>query len=913
MVRKIYRGGVSTGNTLRVSNSRFLQQYASEAGITCSVSDVPDETKIKEAKFLDQNGVFYSLNKKGRWLLPDLIKEEIATGLSECECKVSLLELHKLNKPNNCVGYFVNKGHTRRVLPNKTTYLNRKSVVKVNDRPKKRHNRNIYRRGGNHDDIIHPEKDGPSVEYHVVYPGSLGSAISDPRTLLTEYSKNNTWDQASKNRGKKQRRLLKTTENEINSVESDLDFIQNVCEVDEKASGEVYKNCGTASKLSDYFQRARRAGNGTSTKKKSKRKHNNSQNAVVSSNPEHKTKHLKLLHEEYLSKQTTIDVEDIEPNYTEKTLTESLVIPVDVILPKHEVGSSYLENKFANTICFAECHPRKFTIDITENIKKQFKHSHNFKRTVLQKFDLTSFVVFAFKKNYDNHHDVYRVHLNMATHISTVRIETLFDMMLTDMDDVLNRCFVYFDTLPPESFLLKDVVEIKCTPSVDFDNIRPYVQMKSNSIFPETLVFTKTTVANTYAVDFEWVLANDSEERCCNICFENISTQSCISSTSLLSCGHVFCDGCWREHLLNNFRAGLQKCLCPEYDCDKDVDVWTMVTLVNIRDIKRRQTRKITDNIDNSSPTLKWCPNKRCGRILQNLNSADDSGMAVVCKCGRDVCFSCTREAHWPASCEQFAFYFNKLNAFGHDVLSYNDTVPAIQVYGKHCPKCNKFIEKNGGCPSMVCVCGAQFCWSCVKLWSDHTSRDNCYVKKDSEGTMKKIIRHIEREVTGVLNPAESKLYHMALANRTERQHQKIKHLQLKVDEYKCRVKCWMAKNNMSNCDLGLKNPNNSIDDFLKAMINLKIELNYVSEFCFVILDSERDKKSGIIQSIRFAAVRLQALSERFYDLLCNDNFSHLKTVSKLISLRETATSSIMTVSALVCKYRRVIKKNSNV
>ncbi|KAK6195801.1 hypothetical protein SNE40_001156 [Patella caerulea] len=913
MVRKIYRGGVSTGNTLRVSNSRFLQQYASEAGITCSVSDVPDEAKIKEAKFLDQNGVFYSLNKKRRWLLPDLIKEEIATSLSECECKVSLLELHKLNKPNNCVGYFVNKGHTRCVLPNKTTYLNRKSVVKVNDRPKKRHNRNIYRRGGNHNDIILPEEDGPSVEYNVVYPGSLESAISDPRTLLTEYSKNNTWEQASKNRGKKQRRLLKTTEDEINSVESDLDFIQNVCEVDEKVSEEVYANSGTTSRLYDFFQRARHAGNGTSTKKKPKRKRNNSQNPAVSANPENKRKHLKLLHEEYLSKQTPGDGEDIEPYYTKKTLTESLAIPVDVILPKYEVESSYLENKFANNICFVECHPRKFTIDITENIKKQLKHSQNFKRTILQKLDLTSFVVFAFKKNYDNNHDIYRVHLNMATHISTVRIKTLFDMIFTNMDDVLNRCFVYFDTLPPESFLLKDVVEINYTPTVDFNNIRPYVQMKSNSIFPETLTLTKSSIENHEAVDFEWVLADDLEERCCNVCFENISTESCISSTSLLSCGHAFCDDCWREHLLNNFRAGLQKCLCPEYDCNTEVDVWTMVTLVNIRDIKRRQTRKITDDIDNSSLTLKWCPNKRCGRILQNLNTPDDSGMTVVCKCGRDVCFSCTREGHWPASCEQFAFYFNKLNAFGHDVLSLNDTVPAIQVYGKHCPKCNKFIEKNGGCPSMVCVCGASFCWSCVKLWSEHTSRDNCYSKKDSEGTQKKIIRHIEREVTGDLNPAESKLYHMALANRTERQSQKIKHLQSKVDEYKCRVKCWMVKNNISNCDLGLKDPHNSIDDFLKAMINLKIELNYVSEFCFVILDSERDKKSRPIQSIRFAAHRLQVLSERLYDLLCNGNLSHLKNISQLLSMRDTAISSIMSVSALVCKYRRVSKKSAEV
>lgn len=42
------------------------------------------------------------------------------------------------------------------------------------------------------------------------------------------------------------------------------------------------------------------------------------------------------------------------------------------------------------------------------------------------------------------------------------------------------------------------------------------------------------------------------------------------------------------------------------------------------------------------------------------------------------------------------------------------------------CPSCDSLIEKNGGCPHMVCSrCNSQFCWTC-KLTYDVHNEDNC-------------------------------------------------------------------------------------------------------------------------------------------------------------------------------------------
>jgi ariadne-1 len=35
----------------------------------------------------------------------------------------------------------------------------------------------------------------------------------------------------------------------------------------------------------------------------------------------------------------------------------------------------------------------------------------------------------------------------------------------------------------------------------------------------------------------------------------------------------------------------------------------------------------------------------------------------------------------------------------------------------RKCPKCHRFIEKNGGCNHMTCLCSHEICWKCGGDW----------------------------------------------------------------------------------------------------------------------------------------------------------------------------------------------------
>jgi hypothetical protein len=43
----------------------------------------------------------------------------------------------------------------------------------------------------------------------------------------------------------------------------------------------------------------------------------------------------------------------------------------------------------------------------------------------------------------------------------------------------------------------------------------------------------------------------------------------------------------------------------------------------------------------------------------------------------------------------------------------------------KQCPKCNAYIDKNGGCNHITCRCGYNFCWICFKDWESISSLEH--------------------------------------------------------------------------------------------------------------------------------------------------------------------------------------------
>ncbi|KAI7332765.1 hypothetical protein KC315_g4501 [Hortaea werneckii] len=92
--------------------------------------------------------------------------------------------------------------------------------------------------------------------------------------------------------------------------------------------------------------------------------------------------------------------------------------------------------------------------------------------------------------------------------------------------------------------------------------------------------------------------------------------------------------------------------------------------------------------------------------------------------CGARACGPCDRPYHDGESCVQYQHRIR-------DRLDEEDqTLQTIQKSTRKCPACGVNIQKNGGCPYMIChKCKTSFCWTCMQE-IDSTGRCNCAARR---------------------------------------------------------------------------------------------------------------------------------------------------------------------------------------
>ena len=130
----------------------------------------------------------------------------------------------------------------------------------------------------------------------------------------------------------------------------------------------------------------------------------------------------------------------------------------------------------------------------------------------------------------------------------------------------------------------------------------------------------------------------------CEICY--------LDATEGYECtkGHLFCTGCWRDHIKIHVSGACDTITCMAEDCPCEV---------MHRDIEKICGKEVADTYHRflmeanvvHSRQLVNCPGKGCDRVL-TLDSVGLCGVAE-CVCGARICWKCHEEAHAPCTCAQ--------------------------------------------------------------------------------------------------------------------------------------------------------------------------------------------------------------------------------------------------------------------
>ncbi|KAK3676906.1 hypothetical protein LTR78_003110 [Recurvomyces mirabilis] len=132
-----------------------------------------------------------------------------------------------------------------------------------------------------------------------------------------------------------------------------------------------------------------------------------------------------------------------------------------------------------------------------------------------------------------------------------------------------------------------------------------------------------------------------------------------------------------------------------------DLEAMDEERFINVKSGKRKLRSQKTPHPKDGTTHIK-SPKKPLPEI--------DSDTICMCNtCNASACVSCDRPYHESETCAQ---YQGRRKRQTETEEKASETL--IGKKCKHCPKCKKNIEKNGGCDMVTCTqCYTNFCWRC--------------------------------------------------------------------------------------------------------------------------------------------------------------------------------------------------------
>ena len=192
------------------------------------------------------------------------------------------------------------------------------------------------------------------------------------------------------------------------------------------------------------------------------------------------------------------------------------------------------------------------------------------------------------------------------------------------------------------------------------------------------------------------------------------------SFTTLIQCGHSFCDQCFKDYIEVSSKKLLVCCM--EYQCPNPIDEVTALSFMEPSSKSLKLfTWKGLDFILKDDHIIKECPTPGCqGKAFKATTDKEtvngtkkEKDFQVQCGfCKTRWCFECQQTTHWPLSCNIAEMYREHKSDVNESLFKVKDLRYLKHVL-KRCPTCAVIIEKNGGCENVFCTqCRRHFNWN---------------------------------------------------------------------------------------------------------------------------------------------------------------------------------------------------------
>ncbi|CAG7817278.1 unnamed protein product [Allacma fusca] len=207
----------------------------------------------------------------------------------------------------------------------------------------------------------------------------------------------------------------------------------------------------------------------------------------------------------------------------------------------------------------------------------------------------------------------------------------------------------------------------------------------------------------------------------CPLCYAPVEFFSEISC-----CHHRACSDCWKAYLRIQITESRINITC--FQCSKLLHPNDIKSLCGAADLMLKYEEFMLRRVMALEPDARWCPAPDCGFAVIAAGCA--SCPRLLCErpnCNTAFCYHCKQLWHPNLTCDAARALRSAADALlvpsssgSHKLSAETQTVTKEDI--KPCPRCQILIVKmdDGSCNHMSCaVCGAEFCWLCMKEVSD--------------------------------------------------------------------------------------------------------------------------------------------------------------------------------------------------